>query len=117
MANNKIFIRQLFDEATWTYTYIVANKGEAVIIDTVYEQADRDSKLVHELGLTVKAIIDTHVHADHVTGAHQLREKFGNPKLVHIISKHSGMIEDDELPLQMVKEGDKYVPPSKTSSC
>jgi len=75
MKNNIIF-RQLLDYETFTYTYIIADADtkEAVIIDPVYEMAKRDAKLIHELGLTVKSYLDTHVHADHITGSSELKE-------------------------------------------
>lgn len=75
MKNNIIF-RQLLDYETNTYTYIIADSisKEAVIIDPVFEMADRDTKLLWELGLTVKYFLDTHVHADHITGSSKLKE-------------------------------------------
>lgn len=78
MRKNLIF-RQLFDYETWTYTYLLADResGEAVLIDTVKEQAERDLGLLSELGLKLKYVLDTHVHADHVTGAAKLREATG----------------------------------------
>lgn len=76
---NNIIFRQLFDEKTWTYTYILWDHitKEAVIIDPVREQVDRDMKLLRELGLTLIYILDTHIHADHITGSGLLREKTG----------------------------------------
>lgn len=76
---NTLIFRQLFDEKTWTYTYIVADSEtrEAVIIDPVRDQVERDLKLLSELGLTLSYILDTHIHADHITGSGVLREKTG----------------------------------------
>jgi sulfur dioxygenase len=67
--------RQLFDPASSTYTYLLADGGEALLIDPVFEQAERDAALLRELGLRLVATLETHVHADHVTGAwlHQQR--------------------------------------------
>lgn len=78
MKNNLIF-RQLFDYETWTYTYLLADRisGEAILIDTVKEKVDRDLALLKELGLKLKYVLDTHVHADHVTGAAKLKEATG----------------------------------------
>lgn len=78
MKKNIIF-RQLIDYETNTYTYIIADKDtkEAVIIDPVYEMASRDAKLINELGLTVKYLLDTHVHADHITGGSELKRLLG----------------------------------------
>lgn len=74
--NKNILLKQLFDNETSTYTYIVADKNtkEAVIIDPVFEMATRDEMLVRELWLTVKYFLDTHVHADHITGSSRLKE-------------------------------------------
>lgn len=72
-----MIFRQLFDEKTWTYTYILADSDtrEAIIIDPVRDQVERDMRLISELGLTLIYILDTHIHADHITGSGILREK------------------------------------------
>lgn len=74
-----MLFRQLFDHDTWTYTYLLADQlsGEAIIIDPVLGQVDRDLRLIAELGLELIYILDTHVHADHVTGAGELRRRTG----------------------------------------
>jgi sulfur dioxygenase len=79
-----MIFRQLFDAATSTYTYLLADPdtGEAVIIDPVREQADRDEQLVRQLGLDLKYTLDTHVHADHVTASSGLRDRFGAQTVV-----------------------------------
>jgi sulfur dioxygenase len=66
-----LIFRQLFDTASSTYTYLLGDSetSEAVLIDPVFEQARRDRALVRELGLRLIATLETHVHADHVTGA------------------------------------------------
>ncbi len=75
--NENLIFHQLFEATTSTYTYLLADKisREAIIIDPVLETADRDLKLIDELGLKLKYILDTHVHADHITGAGSLRDK------------------------------------------
>lgn len=72
-----MLLRQLFDRETSTYTYLVADEQtrEALLIDPVIEQAERDLALVKELGLTLRYTLDTHVHADHVTASGTLRER------------------------------------------
>jgi glyoxylase-like metal-dependent hydrolase (beta-lactamase superfamily II) len=72
-------LRQLFDRETCTYTYLIADEatGKAVIIDPVLEQHERDLTLLEELGLELVAVLETHVHADHVTAAATLREHTG----------------------------------------
>jgi len=74
---NNIIFRQLFDEKTWTYTYILGDitTRKAIIIDPVRGQVERDLQLLSELGLTLTYILDTHIHADHITGSGILREK------------------------------------------
>lgn len=74
-----MLFRQLFDRETCTFTYLLADPQlrKAVIIDPVVELVDRDSQFIHELGLDLVLAIDTHVHADHITGAGKLHERFG----------------------------------------
>lgn len=74
-----MLFRQLFDRETCTYTYLLADPQlrKAVIIDPVVELVDRDSQFIRELGLDLVLAIDTHVHADHITGAGLLHERFG----------------------------------------
>ena len=61
-----MLLRQLFDYETWTYTYLLADEetGEAVLIDPVIDQVERDIKLLDELGLKLVYTLDTHAHAD-----------------------------------------------------
>ena len=70
--------RQLFDAASSTYTYLLGDGGEAVLVDPVFENAPRDVALLRELGLRLVATLDTHVHADHVTGAWLLKQRCGS---------------------------------------
>ncbi len=74
-----MIIRQLFDAETFTYTYLVADEEtrQAALIDPVLEQIDRDLGLIGELGLTLSHVLETHVHADHVTAAGVLRDRTG----------------------------------------
>jgi len=71
--------QQLFDPETWTYTYLVADPQtrEAALIDTVKEQVESYMSLLSTLNLTLRYILDTHVHADHITAAVDLRERTG----------------------------------------
>jgi len=74
-----MLFRQLFDPETSTYSYLLADETtrEAVLIDSVREQLERDAQLITELDLRLVAALETHVHADHVTGAGLLRERLG----------------------------------------
>ena len=91
-----LFFRQLFDTTSSTYTYLLgdADSGEAVLIDPVFAHALRDRALLHELGLRLVATLDTHVHADHVTGAWLLKQHCGSQILV---SAQSGAVLADRL--------------------
>jgi len=72
-----MIFRQLFDGVSGTYTYLLASRpgGEALIIDPVLEKVDRYMQLVRELDLKLVKAIDTHLHADHVTGLGALRDQ------------------------------------------
>ncbi len=74
-----LLLRQLFDAATGTYTYLLAevSSRQALIIDPVFERHDRDLALIQELGLVLVASLDTHAHADHVTGSWLLHQATG----------------------------------------
>ena len=75
-----LVFRQLFDPTSSTYTYLLGDtdSGEAVLIDPVFEHVRRDAALLRELGLRLVATLDTHVHADHVTGAWLLKQRCGS---------------------------------------
>jgi sulfur dioxygenase len=75
-----VIFRQLFDQQSSTYTYLLGDPAtrEALLIDPVFEQARRDAALIEELGLKLCWTLETHVHADHVTGAWLLKEKLGS---------------------------------------
>ena len=74
-----MIFRQLFDRESCTYTYLLADPASrrAVLVDPVVELVERDLRLLDELGLTLVATLDTHVHADHVTAAARLAERTG----------------------------------------
>lgn len=84
-----MLFRQLFDQETWTYTYLIADerRGEALLIDPVRSQVPRYLQLLSELDLKLVKAVDTHVHADHITGLGELRASTG---CVTIMGAHSG---------------------------
>ena len=77
--SNALLFKQLFDQSSGTYTYLLADaqSRDAVLIDCVYEQHDRDLSLIRELELKLLACVETHCHADHVTGAWLLKHALG----------------------------------------
>jgi sulfur dioxygenase len=77
--NENLIFHQLFEKETSTYTYLLADNvtKDAIIIDPVIDMVDRDTKLISELGLKLKFVFDTHVHADHITASGELRKKTG----------------------------------------
>jgi sulfur dioxygenase len=96
--------RQLFDPPSSTYTYLLGDSdaGEAVLIDPVFENVRRDAALVRELGLKLVATLDTHVHADHVTGAWLLQQRCGSRIM---LAAAAGASNVD----QPLKHGDRVV--------
>jgi sulfur dioxygenase len=100
-AMTVLIFRQLWDPQSSTYTYLLGDRasGAAVLIDPVFEQVRRDRALVEELGLRLDWSLDTHVHADHVTGAWLLKQHLGS----HIaLSADGGAAGADRL----LKHGD-----------
>lgn len=79
-----MIFRQLLDPETSTWTYLLGDEDshETVLIDPVHEQVERDRTLLEELGLRLVATLETHVHADHVTGGGLLREALGSRTVV-----------------------------------
>jgi sulfur dioxygenase len=83
-----MLFRQLFDGTSSTYTYLIADRTtkEALLVDPVFEQIERDCQLLEELELTLKYCLETHIHADHITGTGKLREMTG---CLGIIPEHA----------------------------
>ncbi len=84
-----MIFKQLFDHDTCTYTYLLADADtrEAVIIDPVIDRVDRDHALIAELDLTLLFTLDTHIHADHITGSGELRLRTGARSGVSAVSE------------------------------
>lgn len=91
MLGQSILFQQLFESTSSTYTYILVDAKilEGIIIDPVFETVERDYKLLQELGVKLRYILDTHVHADHVTGSGALAKYTGAAIAMHT---HSGVV-------------------------
>ena len=117
-----LVFRQLFDPPSSTYTYLLGDgrSGAAVIIDPVFEQMRRDGALIEELGLRLVYALETHVHADHVTGAWLLKQRTGCRIALSASSGAEGadryLVQDD-----VVAFGDRNLQvrqtPGHTSGC
>jgi sulfur dioxygenase len=79
-----MIFRQLFDRESCTYTYLLADEAtkEAALIDPVRELVDRDLEVIEQLGLTLRYTLETHVHADHITGSGTLRQQVGSKSVL-----------------------------------
>jgi glyoxylase-like metal-dependent hydrolase (beta-lactamase superfamily II)/rhodanese-related sulfurtransferase len=97
-----MIFRQLFDSVSGTYSYLMASRrgGEALIIDPVLEKVDRYLQLVKELDLKLVKAVDTHIHADHITGLGALRDR------THCITVMGEQAKVDVVSMR-VTEGDK----------
>jgi glyoxylase-like metal-dependent hydrolase (beta-lactamase superfamily II) len=75
-----MLFRQLFEPVSSAYTYLIAceQTGQAALVDPVIENVERDLGIIHGLGLTLACTIETHIHADHITGAGRLRALSGS---------------------------------------
>jgi len=111
-----MIFRQLFDSVSGTYTYLLASRrgGEALIIDPVLEKVDRYIQLVNELDLKLVKAVDTHLHADHITGLGALRDRtqcitvMGDMSKVDVVSMR--LTEGDKLTIEGVALDVLYTP-------
>ena len=111
-----MIFRQLFDSTSGTYTYLLASRrgGEALIIDPVLERVDRYIQLVRELDLRLVKAVDTHLHADHITGLGALRDRthcvtvMGERSNVDVVSMR--LSEGDKLTIEGVALDVLYTP-------
>jgi glyoxylase-like metal-dependent hydrolase (beta-lactamase superfamily II)/rhodanese-related sulfurtransferase len=97
-----MIFRQLFDSVSGTYSYLLASRagGEALILDPVLEKVDRYCQLLRELDLKLVKAVDTHLHADHVTGLGELRDR------THCVTIMGEQSQADVVAMR-VAEGDK----------
>jgi glyoxylase-like metal-dependent hydrolase (beta-lactamase superfamily II)/rhodanese-related sulfurtransferase len=111
-----MIFRQLFDAVSGTYTYLLASRrgGEALIIDPVLEKVDRYIQLVDELELKLVKAVDTHLHADHITGLGALRDRtqcvtvMGERSKVDVVSMR--LAEGDKLTIEDMALDVLYTP-------
>jgi glyoxylase-like metal-dependent hydrolase (beta-lactamase superfamily II) len=111
-----MIFRQLFDPVSSTYTYLLASRrgGEALIIDPVLERVDRYLRLIEELDLRLVKAVDTHLHADHVTGLGALRDRtrcitvMGEQSQVDVVSMRVG--DGDRLRIEGISLDVIYTP-------
>jgi sulfur dioxygenase len=111
-----MIFRQLFDAVSGTYTYLLASRrgGEALIIDPVLEKVDRYIQLVNELDLRLVKAVDTHLHADHITGLGALRDRaqcitvMGEQSKVDVVSMR--VAEGDKLTIEGMALDVLYTP-------
>ncbi|XP_074653717.1 persulfide dioxygenase ETHE1, mitochondrial-like [Tubulanus polymorphus] len=94
LLDDDIIFRQLFEHKSFTYTYLIGDRetAECVLIDPVLETVDRDLKIIEQLGLNLIYGVNTHCHADHITGTGHIKSK--RPNVKSIISKYSGAKAD-----------------------
>jgi len=121
-ASDKIGLKQLFDDESSTYTYLLwdTESKDCVLIDPVDIQVERDIKEVEELGLNLVYGINTHAHADHITGTHLLKKKIDGVKSV--ISEASAAAADVKInPGDRIFFGSRYIEakgtPGHTAGC
>lgn len=96
MHHKNLIFRQLFEKESSTYTYLLVDKTskEGIIIDPVIETYERDLKLIKELDVNLKYILDTHIHADHVTSSSKLKASTGAEI---VLGKSTGIKKADRL--------------------
>ena len=94
-----MIFRQLFEPSSSTYTYVLGcpDSGQTALIDPVIETFDRDLEVLRELGLTLTHTIETHIHADHVSGGFKLRAltgcKIAGPAMDDLPCRDLGLVE------------------------
>jgi sulfur dioxygenase len=117
-----IGLKQLFDDDSSTYTYLIWDTGtkDSILVDPVDIQVDRDLKEATQLGLNLVYGVNTHAHADHITGTHLLKQRV--PGLQSVIAKSSGASADVHIePGDRIVFGHRYLEvrstPGHTSGC
>ena len=118
-----MIFRQLFDSESSTYTYLIGSRrgGEALLIDPVLDKVDRYVSLLEDLDLRLVKAVDTHVHADHVTGLGALRDR---TKCITVMSERSGVdvvsmrvADGDSIDIEGISLRVMYTPGHTDDSC
>jgi len=101
LSDSEVIFRQLFEKESSTYTYLLgcAETRECLLIDPVLETVERDLRVVDELGLKLKLCVNTHCHADHITGSGEIKKM--RKEVKSVISKRAGAMAD-----VLIDEGD-----------
>ena len=118
-----MIFRQLFESESCTYSYLIGSRrgGEALLIDSVLEKVDRYLQLFKDLDLRLVKAVDTHVHADHVTGLGALRDR---TRCITVMSEHSGVdvvsmrvADGDTIDIEGISLKVMYTPGHTDDSC
>jgi len=118
-----MIFRQLFDATSCTYTYLIASRrgGEALIIDPVLDKVDRYLRLLDDLDLKLIKAVDTHIHADHITGLGALRDR---TRCITVMGERSGVdvvsvrvAEGDRVDIEEISLETIYTPGHTDDSC
>jgi len=102
MCQHSLYVKQMFDRDTCTYTYLLVDPKthQGAIFDAVKEQLERDLRFIEELGIELLYIIETHIHADHISSAGYIRQKTG----AQIVYSQSAAVKSIDMEL---KDGDE----------
>jgi glyoxylase-like metal-dependent hydrolase (beta-lactamase superfamily II) len=111
-----ILFRQLFESDSSTFTYLIADPaaGEAILIDPVLETVERDLQVLKDMGLKLTATLETHVHADHLTGARRLQSqtqcKIAYPAMVQASCSDIGIREGEAFRVGSIELNPLFTP-------
>ena len=111
-----MIFKQLFEKESSTYTYLLScqEKKETLLIDPVMETFERDLKVLHQLKLNLTYVLETHIHADHITSASKLREftncKIGGPKEDNLNCRDFHISHDDLFEVGKIKIRSIFTP-------
>lgn len=122
ISTSSILRRQFFESQSSTYSYLIvcSDTKESIIIDPVIETVERDAQIIRDMGIKLKYCLNTHVHADHITGSGKLKALF--PTCLSIISNSSGAESDIKVnDGDIVEFGKRYITclstPGHTEGC